>query len=150
MHLKPFVPDYKKRRALITIQRRPCKFAVLYVYYMGNQRKAAIEAGYAVSSATPMANHLLKNPEILKLIDRTIREIEKELGIDLLWKFKKLKDIFEGNEKKAARTALAAMDMINKLDGDYAPERLQIEDKDKVLEAKEALAEAIKKNKMDY
>lgn len=55
-----------------------------------NATQAAIEAGYAASSAKQTASHLLKRPRVAARIQRAMEERAREAKIDAAWLLRRL------------------------------------------------------------
>ncbi len=122
----------KTDRLILTNQQQA--FTDHYIKNGFNGTQAAIAAGYAKDSAAGYASSLIQHPLIKPRIDKARdaldAEFEKKLGITLKDKVKLLKRmlddiILEGEviDKRNVTPALAIMDMLNKMQGHYMPDR---------------------------
>lgn len=92
--------------------------------------EAAVAAGMQISTDKDI-EVILSNPVIKPLIADTIEDQCKDLGISRRWKLSKLKHLIEAGipddwshmDPELMTIALRAIDNINKLQGDYAPEK---------------------------
>lgn len=110
-------------------------FVVNYIKNGFNGKEAAIKAGYSRYSAYSQSVSLLAKPEIKDKLEKAYEQVEKKvihtLGITFVWKLKRLKHIVEqyipidGTELKQSdvRVGLQALSEINKMTGDYAPDK---------------------------
>lgn len=88
----------------------------------GKARDSAIVAGYSEASAALIANENLNKPYIQQSIQERNREIMQKAGLDLNYRAKKLQEILDqGLETNQLTAALNAIDVMNKITGDYAP-----------------------------
>lgn len=107
-------------------------FCSAYIRNGFNGYQAAITAGYTKKSALVHAHKLLEKPLIKEKVMTAYQKAEAQLGIDFLWKLTKLKRVVEqcipDDETKKLkplymRVGLQALGELNKMQGDYAPEK---------------------------
>lgn len=140
-------------KGLTNKQRMFCKY---YVANGFNATRAALKAGYRKKSAHSTGSENLRKPEIKKAIDILQRKVEEKMEMTFEWKLEKLKkaieagliDSEEGVEIKNASLFLGAMSESNKMQGHYAAEKK--EDDEKMQAALSDLKELIEKNRRDY
>lgn len=121
-HLKQYNSHRSKQLTM-----KQLKFCEAYIENGGDSRKAAIEAGYAESSASVSANYQLNQPNIQKFLKSKMKPVEKKIGITFEWKMKKLKKIVDNKIPddseiiEDASVAIQAIAEMNRMQGDYAP-----------------------------
>ena len=107
-------------------------FCSAYIKNGFNAKQAALTAGYSHSYAHVKAIQLLDKPEIKARVESAYKMAERKLGLDWEWKLKKLKriitEIIPDDETSpiklgAVREAIKAIAELNKMAGDYAPEK---------------------------
>ena len=93
-------------------------------------KDAAIEAGYSPLVASTQAYKLLQNPAIKQAVSKAIVKAENRLGLTFEWKLKKLKTVIDSiipdndfKPSKHTKIALQAISELNKMHGDYAPDK---------------------------
>ena len=121
-----------KKKQLTEMQQ---SFVVNYIKNGFNMRQAALSAGYSQSFATVHAHKLISHPVIKEKIENAYRTVEagqnRILCMTLYDKAKALSDIIydvlgkDGEEPKRAyyKDAIAALKELNKMQGDYAPDK---------------------------
>ena len=77
------------------------KFVECYIASGGNAKQAAIDAGYAVSSADVQACRLLKNANVYALIEQRKDEILGRLKLDAFNRIAMLKDMAFAHKTQA-------------------------------------------------
>lgn len=100
-------------------------------YYLANGfngTKAAIDAGYSEHTAHSIANENLKKPEIKAEIERLNKERVSGVILSKETLLKHLNDIMVSNmtDPKGVYASLKAIEIINKMNGNNAPEKTQI------------------------
>lgn len=133
-------------------------FVLNYIKNGFNAKQAALDAGYSQDTAQDTSYQLTKHPDIKPLIDKAIARVdaklELKLGITMQHKVAKLSklidDCFVRDDKGKVNKGLAdvglrAMDMLNKMQGHYAPNRslaVTVDStKDRLIEAKRVYKE---------
>lgn len=76
----------------MTLTKKQETFAKEYLIDL-NCTQAAIRAGYSEKTAYSIGSRLLKNVEILSLIEELREERAKQLNLDAYWVLKRLKEI---------------------------------------------------------
>lgn len=111
------------------------KLCINYVSNGFNMTKAARDAGYSVDYADTRAHKLLDKPEVKEHLAKSLSVAEQqvqELSKVWLWKIKKLVKVInkyipddDSLQMKSGnvRVAISALQELNKMHGDYAPER---------------------------
>lgn len=97
-----------------------------------NAYKAALKVGYSESYASKQSTVLTSNPLIQQRVSNVFGDVEKDLGVTFEWRVNVLKQIIndiipnDGSEPKRShyKTAIMAIGEINKMYGDYAPQKL--------------------------
>ena len=108
-----------------------------------NPSHAAKEAGYSPKTAASQASQMLKKAKIRKAVNLIRQKNELEAGIDQVDILRQLKDIALrcqqqepvldkhgepiGEYRFDAKNALAALDIICKMGGHYAPKKLDVD-----------------------
>lgn len=128
-------------------------FCSEYVKNGGNAKQAAITAGYSETYANCQTSKILDNPAIKERITKAFSKVERSLGVSFEWRVAKLKRLVnaiipeDDSEIKIVhgKVAIQALAEINKMYGDYAPEkRMNMTVNatlDKLLEARKAYDE---------
>lgn len=108
-------------------------FCQNYIANGFNAYKAAIEAGYSHDKARKGVTQFLQKPEIKNAIQEASQaskiSIVEKLGITFDWRAGKLRQIIESIvsdtevRQQYAKTAIAAIAELNKMTGDYAPDK---------------------------
>lgn len=124
-------------------------FATYYVQNGFNAYQAAIDAGYSENYARVKIHALIKHPAIQEQLAQVRETQVRKLSQEFQWKVGKLKRIinaFIPDDTEIAlkpgetKVAVSAMIELNKMHGDYAPDKrlsLTVDmTKDKLLEAK--------------
>lgn len=145
-----FIEQHVFKDTGLTLKQRLCADA-----YISNKKTNMTQAGRKAGCksqgyAQRYASETLRLPQVREYMEKRIKDVEQKLGIDVEWKLQKLKDIADNNEDTKPNISISAIDMINKMDGDYAPEKIEAIDSREEKEAKDALNEAIEKNKREY
>lgn len=101
-----------------------------------NGTRAAIVAGYSENSAKEIASENLTKPNIAAYIEHIQKDLSKLAGISALGNILELKKILEKDEdgtdfKERANDRIKAIEVINKMVGLNAAEKLEINDKRK-------------------
>lgn len=116
-----------KKREMTQMQS---KFAENYVKNGFNAYQAALDAGYSESSARVRSHTMLDKQPIRERLDNAFCRVEVDLAVGFKWRVEKLKRLIdegipdEGEINQAhARLALAAIAEMNKMYGDYAPDK---------------------------
>lgn len=106
------------------------KFCSNYIKNGFNVKQAAIDAGYSEHYARTKANYLIDLPAIRTRVETAYKQAQDRLGLDWQWKLKKLERVineFIPNEgslnSRKARVGLQALAELNKMQGDYAPDK---------------------------
>ncbi len=106
-------------------------FCSEYVKNGGNAYQAAIKAGYSESYSQFKAPSLIHKPRLAERMESALRRIEHKLDVPFEWRINKLKRLVnaiipdgEGDIKIVhGKIAIQALAEINKMYGDYAPEK---------------------------
>jgi hypothetical protein len=110
-------------------------FVRSYLENNGNATQAAITAGYSKKTAYSIGGENLSKPEIVheinKLQNKVMKKVEDKVKVTYEWKVQKLKDLIEkcatGEGFKDgwinASGLVSALSELNKMHGDYAPEK---------------------------
>lgn len=107
-------------------------FTSAYIENGFNATQAAISAGYSKHYAISKASDLLSQPVIKKRIETAFQRSEDKLGITWDWKLRKLKRVVNAFipddeslklETMKVKTGLTALAELNKMSGDYAPDK---------------------------
>lgn len=110
-----------------------------------NGTQAAIRAGYSEKTAYSIGFDLLKKPEIKEVIKNHREMTTEKTQITFEWKLDKLRNVVDvtsamvqdrlGNPKMSdAKTLIAALAELNKMQGHYAPSNVNLTDKGKTHE----------------
>lgn len=111
-------------------------FCEEYMVNGHNQKAAAIKAGYLKSYAPAAAARILKKHVVRMYIGTRMKSIENEERITKDWKMRKLKQIVDHaiphaedgkTIVKEPRNAIAAIAELNKMQGDYAAIKHEIQ-----------------------
>lgn len=116
----------KEYRHRVTPQER--KLVMKYVV-TGDAKQAALDVGYAESTASTKIYQILERPGVKHLLQKQLTKCEEELGLTKDWKLGKLKTVVDGTipdfadkiDPIAARAGIAAIAEANKMQGHYAP-----------------------------
>ena len=130
------------------------KFAHLYIANGFNAYDAALEAGYSETFARISSHKLPVNPRIQKRITEITSDERSCLGLSWEYKAGKLKKVIDryipdddniDMKKEEVKVALLAIAELNKMQGDYAPDKkLSVNmdiTKEKLAEAKRVYEE---------
>ena len=109
-------------------------FVINYIKNGFNAYQAAVQAGYSEHVANTQTQYLVSNPvikdRIAKAYDKIDTKLMKELRITMEDKMKVLSRIIydivpEDDEPKRSlyKVAISAMTELNKMQGDYAPDK---------------------------
>ena len=107
-------------------------FVINYIKNGFNATQAALKAGYSDSYARTNSDYLVNTPAIKERITKALNKIDRKIEISFEYRMKKLRriiDDFIPDDKKIelsplkVKTALQAMAEINKMYGDYAPDK---------------------------
>lgn len=123
--------------------------------------RAALDAGYAESSARTRSHKMLQKPHIRAVLDERLKKIEKKVGLTRERKLKALSKAVEKGlpeegeleDKQWAGIALEALKEANKMQGDHAAEKhvtVNLHTDVDVAELKETLIALESKHKRDY
>lgn len=116
----------KKLKPLTTMQYT---FCTEYVKNGGNAYQAALTAGYGEHYALTQTKKIIQHPSVNERIQKAFAKVEDKLGVSFEWRVGKLKRIVDSvlgeDEVKLnhAKVAISAIAEINKMYGDYAPEK---------------------------
>ena len=119
-----------KQRPLLT--QKQFDFCSSYIKNGFNAYQAALSAGYTHNYANVKAPLLLQHPIIKARIEKAYDKTENQLGLDWQWKLKKLQRVINefipDDSTKRLNTfetgiALKAIAELNKMHGDYAPDK---------------------------
>lgn len=116
--------------------KRKEEFCINYLMH-GNIKKAALEAGYSEATATVEAFKWLNREPMKSYIEERRARQNLKVNASREWKIQKLMEIIEnalqgaevmdaqGNVKRISdnRAAIAAIAELNKMAGDYAPQK---------------------------
>ena len=116
------------RKALTTMQ---FAFCTEYVRNGGNAHQAALTAGYSPSFSRFKAPELINKPHIAARMETALRRVEHKLDVSFEWRINKLKRLVnaiipEDDGKiivAQGKVAIQALAEINKMYGDYAPDK---------------------------
>lgn len=142
----------------ITLKESLCLLTYLIT---GDKVKAAQAAGYYGTNRKQLwqsAERCLKKPLVKETMQIYLEKAEKIINFE--WKLLKLKKMINAGAKdiqgddeqvelRDPRTALDALDMLNKIQGHYAPTKTENTDKSDD-ETKELLKELIQKHEKPY
>lgn len=104
-------------------------FVSNYIKNGFDAKHAALDAGYSYSYAHVQAHKLIEQPNIKAYIEKAQNKAISKLSNDYIWKVNKLKRIINefvpdtGKLGKNAKIAISAMMELNKMHGDYAPQK---------------------------
>lgn len=128
------------------LNQKQYDFTLSYIANGFNAYQAALDAGYKPNYALTRSSTMIKHPEIAKRIYKATSDIEEKLKITCLWKATQLKRIIDNimnaecNTDKTYATVIKAISELNKMQGDYAPNKsinLTLDDtRSKLLEAR--------------
>jgi phage terminase small subunit len=119
-----------KQRTILT--QKQYNFCSSYIKNGFNAYQAAINAGYSHNYANVKAPMLLQHPIIKQRIEKAYTKAEDQLGMDWQWKLRKLKRVIDtfipDDDTTKLNTfetgiALKAIAELNKMHGDYAPDK---------------------------
>ena len=111
---------------------RQYTFCSEYVRNGFNAYQAAISAGYSHHVANTGTAVLVNNPRIKERISQAITKVEDKIGVSFEWRVGVLKriinDVVPDSEdiepkREYYKVAIQALAEINKMYGDYAPEK---------------------------
>ncbi len=113
------------------LTQKQYSFCTEYVKNGGNAKQAALKAGYSESYSHFKAPSLIHEPRIAQRMEASIRRVEQKLDVSFEWRINKLKRLVnaiipdDDSQVKIThgKTAVAALAEINKMYGDYAPEK---------------------------
>jgi phage terminase small subunit len=124
-------------RALGDVTPRETAFVVAYLTNGLDKDKAAIAAGYR-GTPRSVARKVLMRKEVQMFVKEYLEAAEKKLGITVEWKMKVLKSMVKANVKNLDseepeignyKAALGSIQELNKMSGDYAPVRVENDNK---------------------
>lgn len=107
-------------------------FVINYIKNGFNMYRAAKDAGYSESYSRIQSHKLMHNPLIQEKINLLRRDTEKKIPIAWDWKVKKLLRVINeyipddntiALKNDQVKTALTAMQELNRMQGDYAPDK---------------------------
>ncbi len=107
-------------------------FCSTYIKNGFNAYQAAVHAGYSEKYALTQTKKLITNPLVKERITQAFAKVDDKLGVAFEWRVSKLKRIVnaivpddEHEEIKLVhgKVAIQALAEINKMYGDYAPEK---------------------------
>jgi phage terminase small subunit len=118
----------KSTKALSELQQ---SFVLNYVKNGFNAYQAARSAGYTEASATVYSHKILDNPIVKSRVEAAFKRFDKRIDVAFDWRIDKLKRIINAvipdNEDtvklKDAKVAISAIAELNKMYGDYAPDK---------------------------
>lgn len=109
-----------------SLNDRQRRFAELV--FKGNpHREAYISAGYAEKGADESASRLLRNAKVRGYLESLREDARNEVVYTALERMRLLTDIAKGGEDGSMSDRLRAIDLLNKMDGAYSPERHKLE-----------------------
>ena len=94
------------------------KFCLEFRKNGGCVAEAAKAAGYSEKSASSLGSQLLKNPKVLEYIEQLRLDAQRKTIMGIIERQEKLTKIAR-DEKEKTFDRLAAIDMLNKMDGVY-------------------------------
>ena len=102
-----------------------------YVKNGGNAYQAALKAGYSDTYSQFKAPSLIHKPQLAERMETALRRVEHKLDVSFEWRINKLKRLVnaiipEDDGKiivAQGKVAIQALAEINKMYGDYAPEK---------------------------
>lgn len=115
---------YKKRGQGIAMLYKCKAFALAYID-SADERAAAISVGYKESSAAVKGKQLLADERVQSELTKLYKRAEKKEIATIEWRKETLQRIAETHADTANNTAIAAIAELNKMDGAYAPTRLE-------------------------
>lgn len=109
-------------------------FCQHYIKNGYNATQAAISAGYSKNAAKVLGYETLTKPYVKKYIAETMKETLEKLGAGIDYRVKALKQCVDaGLQGKANKDGcvdidgvVKTIDVINKMDGSYAPQKQEI------------------------
>lgn len=130
-----------------TLTTKQSSFLKNYICNGLNTYQAAIDAGYTKSYARVRSYDLLQQPHIQSRLETAFKKVEARLDISFDWRLNKLKrlinEIIPDDDNiimSQSKIAIQAIQEINKMFGDYAPDKrltLNVDTtKDKLVEAR--------------
>lgn len=114
-----------------TLTQKQYNFVLKYIENGFNAYQAAIAAGYSHNYSRIKAHLLLNHPSIKERLNDAYKQAQNNLEITFEWKLKKLKRVAnlvpdnpnEPVSLHTAKVAIAAIAELNKMQGDYAPDK---------------------------
>lgn len=113
-----------------TLSEREFLFVINYVKLNRNGTQAAIAAGYSTKSSRVQATIMLKKLKIREAVEKLDMEIKKSEVIDkkmVKVEILRLVEKMYSEERIPYSTILNALDMLNKLDGNYLHEESTVQ-----------------------
>lgn len=122
------------------------QFAINYIKNGRNAYKAALDAGYSPKHAKANSYTIVNQPAVKQALRKALVKAERKLSATYEYKIKKLMRVIntyipdEGElNNNEVKTAISAITELNKMHGDYAPDKrlsLTVDaTKDRVIEA---------------
>jgi phage terminase small subunit len=130
-----------------TLTTKQSNFVSHYICNGMNPYQAAIDAGYSKTYARVKSYDLIQQPHIQSRLEQAFNKVEIRLDVSFDWRLNKLKrlidEIIPDNDNiimSQSKIAIQAIAEINKMYGDYAPDKrltLNVDTtKDKLIEAR--------------
>lgn len=107
-------------------------FVTNYIKNGFNAYQAARDAGYSEYFARTKTLTLVEHPNIKHRIEKAFQKVEQRIEVSFDWRINKLKrlidaiipdDTTKAINVRQGKTAIAAMAELNKMFGDYAPDK---------------------------
>ncbi len=103
-----------------------CKsFALAYLESECNETQAAIKVGYKAETAHVKGKKLLADERVQAELKKLYKRSEKKEIATIEWRKQTLQRIAETHAETANSTAIAAIAELNKMDGAYAPTKVE-------------------------
>lgn len=132
------MPAKGQKKGTLTQKETICMLA--YMTNGGNKLQAGKAAGYKATNKDNMwlvVDRCLRRPLVQKTMRELIAEAEEKIGVSVEWKLRKLKGLVDaglldvkdkqgemiGVQLVAPQLALTGIDIMNKMQGHYAPEK---------------------------
>lgn len=143
------------------LTEKESRFIVVYLTNGMERIDAARTAGYYGKDDRDLwsaGERVLQRPQVQKVMQEYLERVEKQLGITLEWKLGKLKKMvnttakdIKGNDEEVVltdpRIALDSLDMLNKIQGHYAVQKVE---NTHIVEESETLKKLIEQHEKPY
>lgn len=116
------------------LTNRQQNLVVNYVKSNFSAHKAALQSDYTANTAKVESHEMIAKPKIKERLACALGDRDslfmKELGMTLEWQMRKLRRVVEDGipeegelKSHKVKVAISAIDLINKIQGNYAPDR---------------------------